>query len=91
MFEKLKAFVAEIAGPHDAAREFEDGDYRLAITALLVHAANADGFMAPAELERLHVLIETQFGLDQAATARLIAVAEQSDREAVDFSISPMS
>jgi uncharacterized tellurite resistance protein B-like protein len=84
MFETLKTFIAEVTGPAPE-REFVDGDYRLATAALLVHAANADGLIAPAERNRIRTIIETQFGLDAAATSRLIAQAEQSDKEAVDF------
>jgi uncharacterized tellurite resistance protein B-like protein len=85
MFDALRAFIAEVTGPAAPEREFVDGDYRLATAALLVHAANADGVMAPAERVRIRAIIETQFGLDDAATSRLIALAEQTDREAVDF------
>jgi uncharacterized tellurite resistance protein B-like protein len=85
MFEILKSFIAEVTGPTAPEREFLDGDYRLATAALLVHAANADGLIASAERVRLRAIIETQFGLDAAATSRLIALAEQSDKEAVDF------
>ena len=41
--------------------------------------------MAPAERIRLREIIEQRFGLDDAATTRLIEKAEESDREAVDF------
>jgi uncharacterized tellurite resistance protein B-like protein len=85
MFQTLKAFIAEVTGPVAPEREFLDDDYRLATAALLVHAASADGLIAPSERVRLCAIIETQFGLDAAATSRLIALAEQSDKEAVDF------
>ena len=50
-----------------------------------MHVAAADGEMDDAERRRLKAVIEERFGLDDAATARLIEKAEQSDRDAVDF------
>jgi uncharacterized tellurite resistance protein B-like protein len=85
MFEALKHFVAEIGGRDTQARAFDDDDYRLAAVALLVHVAGADGAIDAAERVRLRSIIETRFGLDRAATEQLIAAAEASDREAVDF------
>jgi uncharacterized tellurite resistance protein B-like protein len=85
MFHALKTFIAEIGGAEGAAKQFEGDDYRLAATALLIHVANADGAADPAEQRRLTAIIEERFGLDAAATAELIALAEQSDCDAVDF------
>ena len=53
--------------------------------ALLIHVANVDGAIDPAERQRLAAIVHDRFGLDNTATARLIARAEQSDKEAVDF------
>ncbi|MEJ0093531.1 MAG: TerB family tellurite resistance protein [Methylocella sp.] len=53
--------------------------------ALLIHVASADGQADDLERRRLKAIIEERFGLDDAATAQLIAKAEQSDRDAVDF------
>jgi len=85
MFAALKSFIAEISGAEGPQKRFEDDDYRLAAAALLIHVANVDGATDPAERRRLAKLIEDRFGLDAAATAELIAQAEASDRDAVDF------
>jgi uncharacterized tellurite resistance protein B-like protein len=85
MFDALKNFIAEVRGAEPAARRFEEEDYRLAAVALLVHIANVDGNTDLAERRRLMAIIEERFGLDPKAAAELIATAEQSDREAVDF------
>ena len=53
--------------------------------ALLVHVANVDGRFDQSARVRLREVIEERFGLDAAATTRLIEKAEESDREAVDF------
>jgi uncharacterized tellurite resistance protein B-like protein len=84
MFDNLRHFLAEFSSGA-APREFCEDDYRLAAVALLVHLAEADGAIDGAEKMRLREIIECSFGLDDHATARLIATAENSDREAVDF------
>lgn len=85
MFDLLRKFIADTVGTADEGIEFAETDYRLAAVALLIHVAKADGGMDAPERERLREIIEARFGLDDAQTARLIARAEQSDREAVDF------
>ena len=85
MFEALKKFIADTAGRPDSDGGFAEDDYRLATAALLIHVANVDGKIDPAERQRLRAIIEQRFGLDEAATTRLIERAEQSDKEAVDF------
>jgi uncharacterized tellurite resistance protein B-like protein len=84
MFDRLKAFVAEISGD-EPKKMFGDDDYRLAAVALVINIAKIDGKADEAERTRLAALIEQRFGLDAAATAELIAEGEESDREAIDF------
>ena len=85
MFDSLRKFMADFAGSPQGDAGFAHDDYRLATAALLVHVANVDGSFDPAERTRLREIIEQRFGLDAAATRRLIEKAEESDREAVDF------
>ena len=85
MFEALRKFIADTAGRPEGDRGIDENDYRLATAALLIHVANVDGKIDAVERQRLREIIEQRFGLDAAATTRLIERAEQSDREAVDF------
>lgn len=86
MFDLLRKFIADTTGRSDADQPaFADDDYRLATAALLIHVANVDGKIDPPERLRLRDVIEARFGLDDAATTQLIAAAERSDKEAVDF------
>lgn len=85
MFEALKRFIADVSSRPDDAGGFNPDDDRLATAALLVHVANVDGKIDPAERARLREVIHQRFGLDAAATTQLIEKAEESDREAVDF------
>ncbi len=84
MFEALKGFIAEL-GAGSSEKAYGEDDYRLAAVALLVHVAAADGETDEKERLRLKSLVEERFGLDEDATRRLIARAEESDRDAVDF------
>ncbi|MGH6823583.1 MAG: TerB family tellurite resistance protein, partial [Methylocella sp.] len=50
-----------------------------------INVANVDGETSLAERRRLKSIIAERFGLDAKQVSELIATAEQSDREAVDF------
>src|SRR5438270_1637473 len=86
MFDALKNFLAEMGGAGPAPeRAFDEADYRLAAAALLIHVANADGHVDDAERVRLQAIVEARFALDRDTARRLIAAAEESEREAVDL------
>ena len=85
MFDALKRFVEEVSGAEIPARSFDEEDYRLAAVALLIHVANVDGRVDLAERRKLQTILKERFDLDATAAAKLTALAEQSDREAVDF------
>lgn len=87
MLEKLRQFISDIAtgdGP-EQQRKFDDNDYRLAATALLIHVISLDGEPSVAERRKLHSLLEYRFELDSASTDALIALAERAEGEAVDL------
>lgn len=85
MFDALKSIFAVVSGSGAPARSRGEEDRRLAAVALLVNVANVDGEIRLAERRRLKKIIEKRFGLDANTAAELIALAEESDREAVDF------
>ena len=85
MFDALKNFLAEVGSGPAPERTFDETDYRLAAAALLVHVASADGHVDEAERQRLQAIVEDRFGLDAASARKLIAAAEESEREAVDL------
>ncbi len=85
MLDGLRQFIAEIVSPQAQDRAFDDTDYRLAATALLIHVISLDGEPSPAETRKLHGLIESHFGLDRGTADRLIASAIQVEGEAVDL------
>jgi uncharacterized tellurite resistance protein B-like protein len=86
MLDGLRQFIADIVSPDASAdRTFDETDYRLAATALLVHVVSLDGEPTEIEKRKLHSLIETRFGLDRGMADKLIASATRVEGEAVDL------
>ena len=86
MLDGLRQFIADIVSPDaQGDRAFDDNDYRLAATALLVHVVSIDGEPSANEKRKLHSLIETRFGLDRGTADKLIASATRIEGEAVDL------
>jgi uncharacterized tellurite resistance protein B-like protein len=85
MFDALKSLFAEVSGFGAPARSRGEEGRGLAAAALLVNVANVGGEIGHAGRRRLKKIIEERFGLDANTAAELIALAEESDREAVDF------
>ena len=86
MLDGLRQFIAEVVSPEAThSRGFDDNDYRLAATALLVHVISLDGEPSAVEQRKLHSLIESRFGLDPGAADKLIASATRVEGDAVDL------
>ena len=71
--------------PAHGDRKFDDTDYRLAATALLIHVISLDGEPSAVEQHKLHSLLESHFGLDPGTADQLIASATLVEGEAVDL------
>lgn len=84
MFEGIRSFVAELLGS-EGERAFEENDYRMAATAILVHVADADGAFDERERARLRAIVMERFDLGGGDAGRLIAQAQLSEAEAVDL------
>lgn len=85
MLDGLRQFIADIVSPDAQERAFDETDYRLAATALLVHVVSLDGEPSAIEKRKLHGLIESRFKLDPGTADRLIASAMRIEGEAVDL------
>ena len=86
MLDGLRQFIADVVSPEaPRGRAFDDNDYRLAATALLVHVISLDGEPSAQEQRKLHSLIETRFSLDAGTADRLIASATRVEGDAVDL------
>lgn len=62
----------------------DDGDARLALTALLIRIARSDGSFAASEKRQIESVITTRYVLDADGSATLIAKAEALEAEAPD-------
>jgi uncharacterized tellurite resistance protein B-like protein len=85
MFQAFKEFVSELTGGRKDPSRFEDGDYRLAAAALLVHVGMIDGNFSDVERAKLHTVLKRCFNLDDAAAEALIVQATVAEQEAVDL------
>jgi len=85
MLDGLRQFIAEIVATDAEPRAFDETDYRLAATALLIHIVSLDGEPTAVERRKLHSLIETSFKLDPGTADQLIASATRAENDAVDL------
>jgi uncharacterized tellurite resistance protein B-like protein len=85
VFEAIKNFITELADGHKAGQDLDDGDFRLAFAALLVHAASVDGEFNAAERAKLTDLLKQRFELDDATADELIVQAIVADQKAIDL------
>jgi len=86
MLDTLREFISDLVSPSAGeARAFDDTDYRLAATALLVHVISLDGAPTEVEKRKLHSVLESRFKLDPGTADQLIASATLVEGEAVDL------
>jgi len=86
MLDTLRQFIADLVSPTAIeTRAFDEADYRLAATALLVHVISLDGAPTEVEKRKLHSLLESRFRLDPGTADQLIASATLVEGEAVDL------
>jgi uncharacterized tellurite resistance protein B-like protein len=85
VFEAIKSFVAELASGERQAGGFDADDNRVAVAALLLHAAIIDGQVTGAERDKLRALLQQRFTLDDATVDRLIEQATAAEQQAIDL------
>jgi uncharacterized tellurite resistance protein B-like protein len=85
MFDAFRKFLSDCTTGDKHPSRFADNDYRLAATALLVHAAGIDGEVSQVARDKLHALIKRHFALDEAAADELVTEATQAEHQAVDL------
>ena len=67
-----------------APEQLDDGDARLALTALLVRIARSDSDYAAEEMARIDRIVQARYGLQPFDAAALRAEAEEVEAEAPD-------
>ncbi|MFZ5733842.1 MAG: TerB family tellurite resistance protein [Pseudomonadota bacterium] len=85
MLDRLRQFISDVIAPSDQQRTFDEADYRLAATALLIHVISLDGEPSEVETRKLHALLELRFKLDAGTADKLIAEAMRAEGDAVDM------
>lgn len=85
MFEAVRKLIADLTEDGKHPSRFEEGDYRVAAAALLVHTAAIDGNITQSERDRLHAVIKQRFNLDDETTDELVAEATEAEQQAIDL------
>lgn len=85
MFEGFRQLIADFTEDGKHPSRFDEGDYRLAAAALLVHTATIDGNISASERDRLHAVIKQRFNLDDETTDELVAEATEVEQQAIDL------
>lgn len=75
MLGRLRTLLARHLGNPDGTGTGTE-DYRLAVATLMVEVAHGDGCLVDAERRTLTAALQRSFGLDDVATAELVAAAE---------------
>jgi uncharacterized tellurite resistance protein B-like protein len=84
MFQALRNLIADMSEA-PRARTFDANDDRLAVAALLVHAAAIDGSFSDDERRVLTARLKSKFDLDDDTAEGLVEQAVAADKEAVDL------
>ncbi len=86
MLDSIKSFFkASMSPPAKAEATASRRDIRLAACALLVELAHADDEFTDDERKHLESAVQRQFGLDPTEAQKLLALAEQERKQAVDL------
>ncbi|MBM4184366.1 MAG: TerB family tellurite resistance protein [Gemmatimonadetes bacterium] len=86
MLDSIKNFFrSSMAPPAQAEPAASRKDIRLAACALLMEMAHADDEFTDEERRHLESSIQRQFGLDAPETQKLLSLAEQERKQAVDL------
>lgn len=83
MLRSIETFLSELFDDK-AAQICDEEELRVACAALLVHCANADGVRSSAEDVKLRDILTLHFKLTADDINRVIAAAEQQERDAID-------
>lgn len=84
MFKSIAAFLDGLASRDDGETLAAD-DVQLAVAALLFHAIAIDGTVSEDEMARLKPLLAGHFQLEEPEINRLLTMAQQREREAIDI------
>jgi uncharacterized tellurite resistance protein B-like protein len=84
MFKSIAAFFDSLSEPGDGEKLGAD-ETQLATAALLFHAIAIDGTITEDEMAHLKPLLSEHFQLSEPEFNRLLTMAQQREREAIDI------
>ncbi len=85
MFQAFRKLIVELGDDGKHPSRYDDGDYRLAAAALLLHVAGIDGNVSDVERDKVHAVIKQHFNLDDDATDELVAEAAEVEQKSIDL------
>jgi uncharacterized tellurite resistance protein B-like protein len=85
VWSKIKAVVEGVLGDEGRAGNLREEELRLAAAALLVHASQIDGEVAPEERKTLKAVLKARFAIDDAEFAKILKNAEALEHDSVDL------
>lgn len=84
MLKSIAAFLDSL-GARDEGDTLDADQIQIATAALLFHAIAIDGTVREDEMARLKPLLASHFQLEEAELNRLLTLAEQSEKNAIDI------
>ena len=85
VWSKIKAVVEGVLGDERRAGKLHEEELRLAAAALLVHASQIDGVVAPEERKTLKAVLKSCFAIDDDEFAKILKEAEALEHDSVDL------
>lgn len=85
MWSQLNRLFDTLSSQSASATESREDEFKIAVAALLVHAMVIDGEVEPAEVKKLSTLLMDRFELAPAETDKLVELALEKERNAVDL------
>ncbi|NJM35933.1 MAG: TerB family tellurite resistance protein [Rhodomicrobium sp.] len=84
MFKSISAFL-DFLGSDNERDDLAEDQVQLATAALMFHAIAIDGMVREDEMARLKNLLTSHFQLEERELNRLLTLAQQREREAIDI------
>jgi uncharacterized tellurite resistance protein B-like protein len=85
MFGSIKAFILNLVGDATPRDRLEQNNRLTAITALLIRVATVHCEISRARRAKLHAILQSRYGLEDIAAARLIVDADAIAGSAIDL------
>ncbi len=85
MIDRLRLFLDRLLPPAPSAAPVQEHALQVAAAVLLVEVMRADAGIGQAERDAVHRALRAKFGLSEAESRDLAALAQETARHATDF------